>query len=149
MKILLPLYCLFAHMAIMGHLGILYYKASGSVESKQLESTLNDKQQKIYEQIKKERMQDFRIGVIIGIILSYFYIRHINGGQFNTVCVYVGFTTLIANMYYMLKPKSLWMVEHLSTLEQVKLHNKVYKKMKYITAYSELLGFIIFALGRL
>jgi hypothetical protein len=150
MKSLLPFYCLFAHMAIMAHLGILYYKASGSIESKKLENSLNVKQKQIYEKIKKERMCDFRVGILLGMFLSFLYIRKMNTGQnVHTICVYVGFTTLVANAYYTLKPKSLWMVEHLSTLEQVKLHNEVYKKMKYITAYSELLGFILFAIGRM
>lgn len=150
MKSLLPFYCLFAHMAIMAHLGILYYKASGSPESKKLEASLSGKQTKIYEKIKKERMCNYRVGILLGMFLSFLYIRKMNiGNKINTVCVYVGFTTLVANAYYTLKPKSQWMVEHLSTLEQVKLHNDVYKKFKYITAYGELLGFLLFALGRM
>jgi len=150
MKSLLPFYCLFAHMAIMSHLAILYYKASGSVESKKLEETLSEEQKEIYEKIKKERMRDYRIGFILGMILSYLYIRTLNTtGNFSIVCVYIGLTTLIANAYYTLKPKSLWMVEHLTNIEQVKLHNKVYKRMKYITAYGELLGVFLFAIGRM
>jgi len=149
MKSLLPFYCLFAHMVVMAHLGLLYYKVSGSEESKKLEATFDETQKEIYEKIKKERMCNYRIGILIGIALSFFYLRRLNISipEHSIVCIYVGFTTLIANAYYTLKPKSLWMVEHLTSMEQVKLHNEVYKRIKYITAYGELLGFIIFALG--
>lgn len=150
MKLLLPFYCLFAYMTIMSHIGILYYKVSGSSESKELVSTMNEEQKELYKEIKKERMRDYKVGVVIGMLLSFLYIKNIKTDlKSHLICVYVGITTLIANAYYTLKPKSLWMIEHLSTLEQVKLHNEVYKKMKYITAYSNLLGFIIFAFGRL
>lgn len=148
MKSLLPFYCLFAHMSLIVHLGILFYKVSGTPENKKLLESLNDKQKKIYYKIKDERMCDYRIGLLIGAFLSFFYIRKIKEIQnFNATCIYVGFTTLIANAYYTLKPKSLWLVEHLSTIEQVRLHNEVYKKFKYISAYGQLIGFVIFSFG--
>jgi len=150
MELLLPFYCLFAHMAIMSHLGLLYYKVSGSSESKKLVSTMNEEQKKLYGEIKKERMHNYKVGVVIGMLLSFLYIKNIKTDiKPHLICVYVGITTLIANAYYIFKPKSLWMIEHLDTLEQVKLHNDVYKKMKNITDYSNLLGFVIFAFGRL
>ena len=149
MKILLPFYCLFAHMAIATHLGIMYYKASGSQEAKALEESLNKEQKAIYKKIKDERKCHYKCGLILGIIISAIYMRMMNGNNKNMICSYIGITTLIANTYYTLMPKSYWMVEHLSTLEQVQLHNEVYKKFRCITSYGNLVGFIIFAIGQL
>lgn len=150
MKILFPFYCLFTYTVIIMYLILFYYKLSKNKDNKNFEKTLDEEQIKIYNKIKKQRMCDYRIGVILGLFISFFYLR-----RFNTInnkqkfCIFIGLSFLIANYYYLLKPKKLWMVEHLKTVEQVKLHNKIYKKYRYISNYSNFIGFILFSMSNL
>lgn len=144
MKILFPFYCLFSYMTFISHIFIIFYKLSGSKESKEFIKTLDMEQKKIYEKIKKERMNDYKIGLLLGFLISFFYMKNIKG---ENICIFIGIMTLVANSYYLLKPKKNWMIENLKTMEQVKLHNSIYKKFRYMTDYANFIGFIIFMIG--
>lgn len=144
MKILFPFYCLFSYMTFISHIFIIFYKLSGSKESKDFIKTLDIEQKKIYENIKKERMNDYKIGLLLGFLISFFYMKKI---KLENICIFIGIMTLVANSYYLLKPKKNWMIENLKTMEQVKLHNSIYKKFRYMTDYANFIGFIIFMIG--
>jgi hypothetical protein len=145
---LLPFYCLFAHMAVMSHLLILFYKASIRDENMDLVEMLDENQKEIYEEIKMERKRHYCMGLMLGMIVSLLYMSMMKDrSKMSMVCVYVGITTLVANVFYTLMPKSKWMVEYLKNMDQVREWNDIYKKFKYITAYGELLGFFIFVFG--
>lgn len=148
MHLLLPVFCLMAHMAFMGHIFIIGYKLMGRKEGKNLESKLNKEQKKIYEEIKKERKNHYLLGLFLGMTLAILY--NIYGGKNNKhmVCAYVGITTFVANYFYLLMPKSNWMIEHLEEKEDIMAWNAVYKRMRYLTDYANLAGFISFGLGQ-
>lgn len=149
MDFLFPILCLFAHMAIMSHIFIMMSKVAGSKESKDLESKLDEKQKEIYNFIKKERKQHYTYGLFLGmfiaIVLNYF----IGKNKKHMLCVYIGIVTLTANFFYLLMPKTYWMIEHLEEKEDILAWNKVYRKMRYLTTYGDFIGFIIFIIGNL
>ena len=130
-------------MAILGHIFILILKISGSKESKDLQQKLNDEQKKIYDEIKKERRNHYTYGLLIGLIISIMFYLY---NKKQMLCVYIGIMTFIANHFYLLMPKKNWMIEHLTEKEDIIAWNKVYRKMRYLTSYSDLIGFIFFAI---
>lgn len=147
MNKLFSVLCLSAYMAIIGHIFIMFYKLSGAKESKDLESKLNEEQLKIYNFIKKERKEQYMYGLLIGIVLSIIYRFTIGRKENVMLCVYIGITTFIANHFYLLMPKTYWMIEHLEEKEDILAWNKVYRRMRYLTSYSDLVGIIFFVIG--
>jgi len=147
MDFLFPVLCLFAHMAIMSHIFIMMYKVTGSTESKDLEKKLNPEQKKIYSFIKKERKQHYTYGLLLGMVLALGFNYFMGKNKKQMLCVYIGIVTLTANFFYLLMPKTYWMIEHLEEKEDILAWNKVYKKMKYLTTYAEFVGFFIFVIG--
>ena len=147
MNFIFPVLCLFAHMAIMSHIFIMMYKISGSKESKDLEKKLNEEQKKIYSFIKKERKQQYTIGLILGIFLALIFNYFMGKNKKQMLCVYIGIVTLTANFFYLLTPKTYCMIEHLEEKEDILAWNKVYRKFRYLTSYADLVGFLIFVIG--
>jgi hypothetical protein len=145
MSKLFPFYCLFAYMAIIAHFMIIFNKFGGKQETKLLSDSLNENQQKVYEKIKLERRNHFMIGLVIGLIISFIHMFFmIPRGDGMKVCSFIGLSMLVANSVYLLLPKSLWLVEHLENMEQVKLWNNVYKKFRCMTNYGYLIGFVLY-----
>lgn len=148
MHLLLPIFCLSLHMAFMGHLFIIGSKLVGSKEAKDLESKLNEKQKEIYKEIKKERKNHYMYGLGLGMILAILY-NYISGKNFKHMsCAYLGIATFVANQFYLLMPKKYWMIEYLEEKEDIIAWNNVYKKMRYLTTYANLAGFITFGVSQ-
>lgn len=93
--------------------------------------------QKRYEKIAKERMMISYYGYGIGLILSLFIIFYnlkIKGAKMNTfslVCTVMATCFLTSYFYYMLSPKSDWMLNHINSPEQVKAWLLMYREMSY------------------
>lgn len=147
MDLLLPAFCLSLHMAFMGHLFIFIYKIFGSKEAKDLKSKLNEEQTEIYKKIKKERRNHYMIGLLLGALLSILYNKYEGKNIKHMTCAYLGITTFVANKFYLLMPKSNWLIEHLEEKEDILAWSKLYKKMRYLTSYADLVGFITFGIG--
>jgi len=93
--------------------------------------------QKRYEKIAKERMMISYKGYILGLILSLFIIFYnvkIRGNKMNTlslVCTVMATCFLTNYFYYMLSPKSDWMLNHTGTQEEVRAWLQMYREMSY------------------
>jgi len=91
--------------------------------------------QKRYEKISKERMIISYYGYVLGFILSLFIIFYnmkIKGMKMNTfalVCTVMATCFLTNYFYYMLAPKSDWMLNHTNNQEQVKAWLQMYREM--------------------
>jgi uncharacterized protein YacL len=90
-----------------------------------------------YEKISKERMKISYYGYILGFILSLFIIFYnlkIKGVKMNTfslVCTVMATCFLTNYFYYMLSPKSDWMLNHINSPEQVKAWLQMYREMSF------------------
>ena len=90
-----------------------------------------------YEKISKERMKISYYGYILGFILSLFIIYYnlkIKGVKMNTfslVCTVMATCFLTNYFYYMLSPKSDWMLNHINSPEQVKAWLQMYREMSF------------------
>ena len=81
--------------------------------------------QKKYEKISKERMYISLYGYGLGLIISLFIIfyklmKKNNLNTFSLVCTVMATCFLTNYFYYILSPKSDWMLNHMKSPEQVK-----------------------------
>jgi hypothetical protein len=90
-----------------------------------------------YEKIAKERRKISIHGYILGLIISLFIIFYnlkIKGVKMNTfslVCTVMATCFLTNYFYYMLSPKSDWMLNHINSPEQVKAWLLMYREMSF------------------
>lgn len=100
-------------------------------------STLSSELKQRYETISKERTNISYQGYILGVILSLviiFYNTKIKESKMNTislVCTVVATTFVTNYFYYILSPKSDWMLTHLDTQEEKDAWLLMYREMQY------------------
>jgi len=93
--------------------------------------------QKRYEIISEERKKISIHGYILGLVFSLFIIFYnlkFKGQKLNTislVCTVMATCFLTNYFYYMLSPKSDWMLNHINNPEQVKAWLLMYREMSY------------------
>jgi len=109
--------------------------------------------QKRYEKITEERKMISYYGYGLGFILSLFIIFYntkMRGYKMNTfslVCMVMAVCFLTNYFYYILSPKSDWMLNHTSNQEEVKAWLQMYREMSYNYHMGLLLGIIGVGVG--
>lgn len=93
--------------------------------------------QKRYENIAKERMilgyYGYGIGLIISLVVIFYNLK-IKGVKMNTfslVCTVMTTCFLTNYFYYILSPKTDWMLNHVNNSDQVKAWLQMYRDMSY------------------
>jgi hypothetical protein len=120
---------------------------------KQYKSSLSSDLQNLYKKISRERMiisyQGYVLGVVIslGIIFYNLKIKSLKMNASSLVCTVVATSFITNYFYYMLSPKSDWMLSHMNNQEEVKLWLSMYKEMQF--NYHMGLVFGIIAVGML
>jgi len=112
--------------------GMIYFynRTENSILVNQYKQQLSGDLQKKYDAISKERMAISIQGYILGVFISLFLIfyRVINTSLVCTVMA----TCFITNyFYYMLHPKSDWMLNHMGTPEEINAWLQMYREMQY------------------
>jgi uncharacterized protein YacL len=96
-----------------------------------LREVLSDELDKKYDAIVKERRNHYIIGLVLGIVLSYFVLQLVKiNNRFHKMSLFLAVTLLTTVMFYSLMPKSDYMLNHLKTEEENKAWLEVYKTMK-------------------
>lgn len=105
---------------------------------KPFKDTLNDFQKKKYEEIAVERRNLSLKGYSLGFALSLFFIifNYVSSGKrkisySGMICLAVSTTLVVQYLYYILSPKSQWMVNYLMTQEQKQAWLRVYRTMQF------------------
>jgi uncharacterized protein YacL len=114
-------------------IGMIYFYSMTEKSQivKQYKKQLTPELQKRYEKITKERMAISFYGYGLGLILSFFIIYLRKRRTFSLVCTVMAICFLTNYFYYMLTPKSDWMLNHVNSPEQVKAWLKMYREMSY------------------
>ena len=92
---------------------------------------------KRYEKISEERKMISLYGYGLGLILSLFIVFYnlkIKGkklGSFSLVCTVMATCFLTNYFYYILSPKSDWMLNHINDKDQVKAWLQMYREMSF------------------
>lgn len=131
-------------------IGMIYFytMTDKSEIIKKYKSSLSTELQKRYDNIRIERMNISYQGYILGVILSLFIIFYnlrIKGSRMNNfslVCTVIATAFLTNYFYYMLHPKTDWMLNHVKDEQQVKEWLIMYKHMQYNYHMGLVLGII-------
>jgi len=105
--------------------------------------SLSPKQMQMYQNVSRERVNLASQGLILGTILSIFYLYIFKNtfDIFTNSCAFTGIVLLTQYLYYMLMPK-MSMLPQLNTQEQIEGWFSVYKFMQYRYHFGMLLGAI-------
>jgi hypothetical protein len=120
-------------------IGMIYFynMTDKSTIVKHYKEKLSSDLQKRYDKIAKERMTISYYGYALGVILSLiiiFYNLKIKGAKMTTfalVCTVMATCFLTNYFYYMLSPKSDWMLNNMGNQEEVKAWLQMYREMSY------------------
>jgi prolipoprotein diacylglyceryltransferase len=109
--------------------------------------------QEIYRKIQRERLHIYYYGYSLGFILSliiiiYNYQNNSSKSKLSTshmVCIVISTSFLTNYFYYMLSPKTSWMLDHIKTPKQTKAWLEMYKSMQRYYHTGLVLGIIAVA----
>ena len=149
----------------------LYTTISQCKPCEELKQNLDPTQLEIYSDIVKERLYNYYIGLILGIVLAliyYKYGRNVNvnvngnsnansnvnnsegnningplGNRICSICIYLAIILSTQFLYYMLVPKSKYMLDYLNG-DQIKLWLETYKTMRNKYYFGALFGIIAY-----
>lgn len=93
---------------------------------KDFEKTLDGKQLDIYKIIKRERMEQYLMGTLLGILVAgivlYYY-------KSNSACLWVSVVMIVSLIYYRVAPKTYYMANYLNNNTQIRAWKNVYLTM--------------------
>jgi len=139
--------CLISAIFVIGMI-YFYNLTDKSAIVKHYKSTLSSDLQKRYEKISEERTNISYQGYALGVIISFgiiFYNLRFRRSQMNTsslVCTVVATAFITNYFYYMLSPKSDWMLNHIINKEEIKAWLLMYREMQFNYHMGLVLGII-------
>jgi len=114
---------------------VIYYKQQ-----------LNAQQREAYDTIAKERlhisMQGYVLGLVFSLILIYYYYEKKQIKPSGLVCLVLATSFLTNYFYYMLSPKSDWLLNHVESREQTQAWLAMYRTMQYYYHAGFVLGIV-------
>ena len=139
--------CMISTIFVIGMI-YFYNMTDKSLIVKHYKSSLSSDLQKRYDKISKDRLMISYKGYALGVILSLgiiFYNMKIRGTKMNNislVCTVLATAFITNYFYYILHPKSDWMLNHLQNKEEVKAWLIMYREMQYNYHMGLVLGII-------
>lgn len=126
--------CSIATVFIIGM--IYFYNAtSKNAVIQQYKQQLNTQQKEAYDHIAKERlhisMQGYVLGFVLSLLIIFYNYKKKTIRPSATVCMVLATSFLTNYFYYMLSPKSDWMLNHVESREQTQAWLYMYKSMQY------------------
>jgi uncharacterized membrane protein YkgB len=113
---------------------------------------LSPQLQKLYAKITQERRTisyyGYGLGLLLSLCLIFYYIKvkKMKMSASALVCMAASTTFLVHYFYYMLSPKSDWMLNHMHKQEEVNAWLQMYKGMQYNYHMGMALGIIAVAI---
>jgi uncharacterized protein YacL len=139
--------CSIALVFIIGK--IYFYNATTSSQIiKHYREKLPTNLKQLYDKISNERLRISTYGYILGFVLSLFIIfynlklKRERLSNISLVCIVIATCFLTNYFYYMLTPKSDWMLNHINNPEQTKLWLQMYRTMSVYYHTGLVLGII-------
>ena len=108
-------------------------------------ATLDENQLAIFRKIHKERMQIYLLGLVLGLLLGFIYLN-VSKSSVARTCTFVAIVMGVNYLFYMVYPKSTYMIKHLNTEEQVNAWQNVYRTMQYRQYMGMVLGLVAYVL---
>ena len=128
--------CIIALVFLIANIYTIFSCSNNKELKKNFLNVLNEEQKITYEKIINERKNIYYSGYILGILLSligYFSIKKFTKMKFNktSLICFVGAITFITNyLFYILYPKSDYMLLHLNDKKQIQEWLNIYRTMQ-------------------
>jgi len=129
--------CIIALIFLIANIYTILSCANDKKDKTNFLNVLTSKQKDTYEKIINERKTIYYMGYVLGILLAIFTIYimkkvlKIRFNNMSLVCL-VGSIVFVTNyLFYILYPKSDYMLLHLSDKRQITEWLKIYRKMQY------------------
>lgn len=117
---------------------IYFYNITGKSEIvNHYKATLTTDLQKKYDTISQERLsisyQGYALGFIFSLCVIYYNlkVKHVKMNNTALVCTVVATAFMTNYFYYILHPKSDWMLKHLQNKEEIRVWLQLYREMQY------------------
>lgn len=98
------------------------------------EKLSKDLQQR-YEKISEERqmisLRGYGLGFLLSLVVIFYNVSRKKMNSFSFVCTVMATCFLTNYFYYILSPKSDWMLNHIEDKDQVKAWLQMYREMSY------------------
>ncbi len=123
--------CMISTVFIIGMI-YFYNQTENSIVVKQYKETLSVELRQRYDRITRERRTISYQGYLLGLVLSLFlvlYNRQYKGSAL--VCTVMSTCFLTNYFYYMLHPKTDWMLNHMGAPEEIQAWLQMYREMQY------------------
>lgn len=104
------------------------------------DSLLDNEQRIMYKSIIDERMKLYVHGMVLGVVLGFIYLSMVPSNSVGRACIFTIIVLGTNYFYYILMPKSNYMVPHLTTREQRIAWLNIYKEMQYRCKMGFILG---------
>lgn len=142
------MHCIHSCLIGCGLLGAMLFTmlySSRNSNQAQFVKLLDSRQKEIYNSIIQERLKIYICGYIVGLILATLVVFSLKSNSMQNICVFVTIATGVNYLYYVIHPKSNYMLNHLTSVEQNKAWLKIYRNMKR----NYIIGFMLGVLGYL
>jgi hypothetical protein len=146
--------CIIAFVFLIANIYVMF--STENIAKQEFYNTLSGDQKNIYKKLIKERKNIYYCGFILGIILSIVFVLILKSkiafynifnnksksAKTSVVCI-VGAITFVTNyLFYILYPKSDYMLNHLTDKSQIKGWLAIYRKMQYKYHFGFVLGIV-------
>lgn len=137
----------FVGVILLGSFFAIMFGAKNSQTETAFKASFNDTQRQAYQKIINQRMLISMTGMVIGITvaLGYFLLFADRSKTALNTCVVVATTLGITYIYYMLRRKDM-MLDHLTSMQQVRMWTDVYQQYQRRSAMGMIIGGIGFLL---
>ena len=139
--------CMISAIFVIGMI-YFYNMTDKSAIVKHYKDSLSSDLQKRYDKISKERLiisyQGYALGVLLSLGLIYYNvnIKRQRLSASSLVCSVIALSFVTNYFYYMVSPKSDWMLNHMGNQEQVKAWLIMYREMQFNYHMGLVLGII-------
>ena len=129
-------------------IGMIYFYNATSKNATvlQYKQQLNTEQRQAYDQIAAERLdislRGYALGVLLSLLLIYYNYKKKQFKPSSVVCMVLATSFLTNYFYYMLSPKSDWLLNHVESRGQAQAWLQMYKAMQYYYHAGLALGII-------
>lgn len=138
--------CAIAAIFIIG----MIYNTNATQQSQVIQAykaQLNPRLKSLYEKITAERLRIYYFGYILGFILSaililYNYSQKQKMTTISVVCTVIAISFITNYFYYILSPKSAWMLDNITNQQESQAWLFVYRKMQIYYHVGLVLGII-------
>lgn len=109
-------------------------------------NTLTPELQTVYHKVSRERMQIYLVGLVIGLLLGFIYLKQYSTSGTIRTCGFVFIVLAVTYLFYFLWPKSVYLVPLLTTQEQRAGWQDVYRHMQRRHYMGMVLGAVAYLL---